>query len=454
MNTPRTEKRPLSGSSTPDDEELKKSRTVSPESDKSSKMATKNTESDIYIEGAPDWYNQGNAKISKQIKDLDTKYEDTIKKAMDSAEQAVSTVNLLEQRVKDLEGENQKMRLQMGVLEDRYEIVIEKLSKLETHSRQDNLLFEGVPESKDEKSDVPEGLIKDIVKNTLKVEKEIEFASVHRVGPIPKIANAKPRPIIVRFNNPKDKQTVWKKKVNFKDTDYVLQQNFSKRVEETRKYYYPIIRKANSMNEYKHQLYIKVDKLVYNRKEYTPDELDELPEPLRPNNVFTKTENGVYAFYGKGADLSNFRKCSFQDQGITFSCVEQHYCYNKAIYAKNYRIARKVLACEHPSEMKRLTNHLEGLEDWNEHSVVYMERALRLKFLSSQKLHKTLMSTGDRYLVEANPHDVFYGAGRGMSEEELYLHPESKGQNRLGKLLMQLRSELRTHEPQRSEVED
>ena len=246
---------------------------------------------------------------------------------------------------------------------------------------------------------------------------------------------------------------MWKKKANLKDTNYILQENHPRHIEEIRKLYYPIIKKANSLDDYKNKVYAKVDKLVYDGKEYSQDELDKLPKPLRPNNVFTKMKNGVYAFYGKGADMSNFKKCSFEDQGISFNCVEQHYCYNKALHANNYRIARKVLSCDHPAEMKRLTNSLQGLDEdnWHERSIEHMNRALRLKFLSGQKLYKTLMSTGDAILVEANPHDKFYGAGRGMNDDELYVNPEAKGQNRLGKLLMQLRSDLRTEQPKESD---
>ena len=70
-------------------------------------------------------------------------------------------------------------------MEDRYHFVIDKLSKLESHSRKENLLFEGVPENQNGQSDNPETLVRKIIQNDLKVEEDLEFASVHRVGPVP-----------------------------------------------------------------------------------------------------------------------------------------------------------------------------------------------------------------------------------------------------------------------------
>ena len=62
-----------------------------------------------------------------------------------------------------------------------------------------------------------------------------------------------------------------------------------------------------------------------------------------------------------------------------------------------------------------------------------MERILRVKF-SSPDLKEKLLSTGDRYLVEGNSWgDVYWGVCGG------------KGINMLGKLLMQIREELRSN---------
>lgn len=59
-----------------------------------------------------------------------------------------------------------------------------------------------------------------------------------------------------------------------------------------------------------------------------------------------------------------------------------------------------------------------------------MLKALRLKFQRAE-LKAILLGTGERALVEASPFDHFWGAGQ-----------DGSGQNRLGRLLEQVRREL------------
>jgi diaminohydroxyphosphoribosylaminopyrimidine deaminase/5-amino-6-(5-phosphoribosylamino)uracil reductase len=60
-----------------------------------------------------------------------------------------------------------------------------------------------------------------------------------------------------------------------------------------------------------------------------------------------------------------------------------------------------------------------------------MYRATKRKFSTYSHLTDMLLSTAGSVLVEASPHDLFWGGGR-----------EGEGMNYLGRLLMQLRSEI------------
>lgn len=70
-------------------------------------------------------------------------------------------------------------------------------------------------------------------------------------------------------------------------------------------------------------------------------------------------------------------------------------------------------------------------EDWEEEKLRVMAVALRQKFTSHLALRSMLVATRDKDLVEASPHDYFWGCGR-----------KQTGQNFLGKLLMRLRADL------------
>lgn len=71
--------------------------------------------------------------------------------------------------------------------------------------------------------------------------------------------------------------------------------------------------------------------------------------------------------------------------------------------------------------------------DWNTYRLEVMKKALREKFTQDDDLYKLLLEeTGNRILQENSPSDSFWGIGR-----------NGKGQNHMGRLLQQLREELR-----------
>lgn len=69
--------------------------------------------------------------------------------------------------------------------------------------------------------------------------------------------------------------------------------------------------------------------------------------------------------------------------------------------------------------------------DWENVKVDIMYKALKYKFSIYPHLNSILLSTAGSVLVEASPHDLFWGGGR-----------DGEGMNYLGRLLMQLRSEF------------
>ncbi|KAJ0427925.1 putative 5-amino-6-(5-phosphoribosylamino)uracil reductase [Helianthus annuus] len=69
--------------------------------------------------------------------------------------------------------------------------------------------------------------------------------------------------------------------------------------------------------------------------------------------------------------------------------------------------------------------------DWESVKTEVMYKALKCKFSIYPHLNSMLLSTAGCVLVEASPHDLFWGGGR-----------DGEGLNYLGRLLMKLRSEF------------
>ena len=320
-NTPRSKKRDADERSPPEGQNIQKK--VKEDIDLQSNMAA--SESEIDISDAPSWFKAAFQYQNKQMENFKEEIKTSIKFATESATMALSKTEEIEKKMKmkSLELQNQQMRHQMGILEGKHRLVLDKLSKLETHSRKNNLILEGIPEVENETSEKSEELVKDVFKNTLHVNDDMDLAAVHRYGPE---SEDRPRPIVVSFQYPRDRRSIWKKRTNLKGSNYVLQESVSKDVAEARKVLFPIVKHARTLDAYKNNTYIRMDKLVCNGEEYGVDELDQLPQELHPEKIFTKTKSGVLAFYGKGTALSNFKSCSFECKGIKFNNIEQCYC--------------------------------------------------------------------------------------------------------------------------------
>jgi ribA/ribD-fused uncharacterized protein len=71
--------------------------------------------------------------------------------------------------------------------------------------------------------------------------------------------------------------------------------------------------------------------------------------------------------------------------------------------------------------------------DWNRARISVMRTALRAKFEQHDDLRALLLSTGDAKLVEHTDNDDFWGDGG-----------DGRGQNMLGRLLMELRKEIQS----------
>jgi len=65
------------------------------------------------------------------------------------------------------------------------------------------------------------------------------------------------------------------------------------------------------------------------------------------------------------------------------------------------------------------------------------------KYDQSSRLRNTLLSTEDKIIVEASPYDNIWGIGLHWREDDCLDPAKWKGQNLLGKALMEVRKQLK-----------
>ena len=111
--------------------------------------------------------------------------------------------------------------------------------------------------------------------------------------------------------------------------------------------------------------------------------------------------------------------------------------------SEHYFQAQKFRGTVHEEEIRRAKSPMIAARmgrsrerrlrpDWESAKDGVMMEALRAKFAQHEDLAKILLSTGDRKIVEHTKNDDYWADGG-----------DGKGRNRLGELLMRLRSELR-----------
>ena len=160
----------------------------------------------------------------------------------------------------------------------------------------------------------------------------------------------------------------------------------------------------------------------------------------------------IIPFYGKFDELSNFYPATFTHERLIYKSSEQAYQATKARFFGDTASWHAILRTDDPVQIKRIGKTVANFDRtrWRLVANSFMKAILKSKFSQNQHLKDFLLSTGDKILVEANPHDTYWGIG--ISKRDLFgsrknskrkFQGEFHGHNHLGQILGELRSEFR-----------
>lgn len=112
----------------------------------------------------------------------------------------------------------------------------------------------------------------------------------------------------------------------------------------------------------------------------------------------------------------------------------EHYFQAQKFITTDPVFAETIRLCKRPYDAWRMAKSSDHVRrpDWDAIKEDVMRFALRAKFEQNPELRELLLATGEARLVEHTPTDSYWGNGA-----------VGEGLNRLGELLMELRSELR-----------
>lgn len=135
----------------------------------------------------------------------------------------------------------------------------------------------------------------------------------------------------------------------------------------------------------------------------------------------------IDSFQGDYRFLSNFWYAKVVLDGVDYRSVEHAYMSAKTL---DQSLRNQIRSFDKPGDVKRFCRTITLREGWEEVKFGVMLDLVRQKFYI-EPLKSKLLETGDAELIEGNTWgDTYWGVCRG------------KGQNNLGKILMQVRSEL------------
>jgi len=139
----------------------------------------------------------------------------------------------------------------------------------------------------------------------------------------------------------------------------------------------------------------------------------------------------INKFDGEYAFLSNFYPARITIDDITYPTVEHAF---QAMKTFNIDDRISISEASTPGKSKRLGRRVKLRDDWEDVKISIMKDLVRQKFT---RRHSTigykLLDTGDTLLIEGNNwDDTFWGVCK------------DKGENNLGKILMEIREELKT----------
>lgn len=144
------------------------------------------------------------------------------------------------------------------------------------------------------------------------------------------------------------------------------------------------------------------------------------------------TDKQVFFYEQDFYVLSNFSSFNVQIHGHDFQTSEHAYHYMKFVSTKP-DLAEAIRLSRSAHEAFKLAEANWGCvrKDWKEVRVAIMRDILWAKLIQHEYVKRKLIATGTRELIENSWRDSFWGWGENRD-----------GENQLGKLWMEIRSQL------------
>ena len=162
-----------------------------------------------------------------------------------------------------------------------------------------------------------------------------------------------------------------------------------------------------------------------------------------------RADESILCFYRENEEygcFSNWYRADFEYAGMRFTSVEQFMMYHKVSLFRQRELEERILATDDPAVIKKLGRtkfrEFDG-ELWEKISYAIVKRGVRAKFEQNEDLLRNLLDTGERVMAECSLRDTKWGIGVAIDDPNCCRPGTWKGQNYLGRILMEVRDDLR-----------
>ena len=189
-------------------------------------------------------------KVESSVINNINKIKNVEKEMSDLKESLTFTEDVLDKKIWDAHD-------RVDAMDNYFETLSEKLRDLEDRNRRNNIRIEGIRENRNETDEITEIKVRNLFKNQLGIEDDIEIERVHRTG---LHKNGKPRTIVMKLLRYKDKTKILKNRNTLKHTSVWINEDFSKETLYIRKQLAEEIKERK--NEGETGLVIRYDRIV------------------------------------------------------------------------------------------------------------------------------------------------------------------------------------------------
>jgi ribA/ribD-fused uncharacterized protein len=143
-----------------------------------------------------------------------------------------------------------------------------------------------------------------------------------------------------------------------------------------------------------------------------------------------------FTFFWSGP-FSQWHRCKFVVDGITYNCAEQYMMHQKALFFGDKEIAKKIMGTNSPKTQKALGRKVTPFDagKWDGVARDVVLQGNLAKFKQNPDLLAKLLATKGTTLVEASPYDKIWGIGLKEDNPKAQNRATWNGKNWLGQVL-------------------